>query len=116
MWPDKFRRLTLALRYWQYTLSLPNDCYAMNDTVTLAPNGKPISVTRLWQLITIDISCPLSSLDVDNIFDAVEQAYLKDIEAFIIPIPRCAEICRGFLLLQISSCLSLPIKKLSYAC
>ncbi|PBK69909.1 hypothetical protein ARMSODRAFT_841649, partial [Armillaria solidipes] len=44
MWPVKFHRLTLALRYWQYALSLPNDhllSYAMKDAITLATNGKP---------------------------------------------------------------------------
>lgn len=98
MWPVKFRRLTLALRYWQYALSLPNDhflSYAMNDAIMLATDGKSSwmsdlrnALLRLRQPISIDLSHPWSPVDVDNIVDAVEQAYLKDIEAFIGSSPK----------------------------
>ncbi len=49
MSPIKFRRLTLTLRYWQYTLSLPNNhfvLYAMKDAVMIAVNGAPVMDVR----------------------------------------------------------------------
>ncbi|KAK0490071.1 hypothetical protein EDD18DRAFT_1186731, partial [Armillaria luteobubalina] len=39
MWPIRYRRIMLALRYWQYALSLPNDhflSYAFRDSLALA--------------------------------------------------------------------------------
>ncbi|KAF8881102.1 hypothetical protein BD779DRAFT_1445762, partial [Infundibulicybe gibba] len=40
--PLRFRRLNLALRYLQYLIPLPNECYAgaaLNDSVQLAAEG-----------------------------------------------------------------------------
>ncbi|SJL17056.1 uncharacterized protein ARMOST_20597 [Armillaria ostoyae] len=79
MWPVKFRRLTLALRA---------------DAITLANHRKPSwmsdlhnALYRLRRPITI-LSRPWSPVDVDNIVDVVEQAYLKDIETFIGSSPK----------------------------
>ncbi|PBK62242.1 hypothetical protein ARMSODRAFT_1024997 [Armillaria solidipes] len=74
MWPVKYRRITLALRYWQYALSLPDNhfpSYAMADSFNL---HRPvlIDLTRQWL-----------PGDIDNVVTAVEQSCLLDIESFI---------------------------------
>ncbi len=74
----------------QYHLS-----YAMNDAIMLATDGKSSwmsdlhnALLHLHQPISIDLSHPWSPVDVDNIVDTVEQAYLKDIEVFISSSPK----------------------------
>ncbi|PBK81557.1 hypothetical protein ARMGADRAFT_885660, partial [Armillaria gallica] len=50
MWPVKYRRLMLALRYWQYALSLPNDhflAYAVKDATELGMIAKPSWISDL---------------------------------------------------------------------
>ncbi|KAK0459216.1 uncharacterized protein EV420DRAFT_309308 [Desarmillaria tabescens] len=98
MWPVKYRRLMLALRYWQYALSLPNDhslSYAVRDAVDLAINAKPswisdlVKALRLLPLpVTFDLSRQWSPVDIDNIIEAVQRSCCNDIDDFLTSSPK----------------------------
>ncbi|PBK70886.1 hypothetical protein ARMSODRAFT_955610 [Armillaria solidipes] len=88
MWPVKYRRIILALRYWQYALSLPDDHFlsiAMAESLTLAlyTRAKKSSwisdLARVLHLLHRPISMDLSHQwlpsDIDNLIMAVEQSY-----------------------------------------
>ncbi|SJL14720.1 uncharacterized protein ARMOST_18187 [Armillaria ostoyae] len=82
MWPIKYRRIMLALRYWQYALSLPNDhflSYAFADSMTLARIRKASWIADLARVcaalphpVRIDLSRHWSPVDIDNVITAVE--------------------------------------------
>ncbi len=98
MWPVRYRRLVLALRYWQYALSLPNDhflSYALADAVSLAVNGKSSWMTdlvhallRLPHPIYLDVSRHWLPVDIDNLIETVESSCLKDIDDFMASSPK----------------------------
>ncbi|PBK90239.1 hypothetical protein ARMGADRAFT_1083106 [Armillaria gallica] len=70
MWPVKYRRLMLALRYWQYALSLSNDhflAYAVKDATELAMVAKPSWISDLvnaLHLLPHPVSLDLSPLEI----------------------------------------------------
>ncbi|KAK0439658.1 hypothetical protein EV421DRAFT_847077 [Armillaria borealis] len=94
MWPVKYRRLVLALRYWQYALSLPNDHFlscAMADAV----NGNSSwmsdlvhALRRLPHPISLDVSRDWRPVDIDNLIETVERSCLKDIDDFMASSPK----------------------------
>ncbi|PBK64068.1 hypothetical protein ARMSODRAFT_962559 [Armillaria solidipes] len=92
MWPVKYRRIILALRYWQYALSSRRSLFVHRY-------GR-VSHPRPCQEIILDLRprpCPASPAslringlsrqwlpsDIDNLITAVEQSGLVDIDSFI---------------------------------
>ncbi|KAK0436048.1 uncharacterized protein EV420DRAFT_1652676 [Desarmillaria tabescens] len=98
MWPVKYRRLMLALRYWQYALSLPNDhflSYAIADATTLALEAKSSWISDLINAlllllnpVLVDPAQNWSPGDIDGLIEKVEQSCLDDIDAFIRSSPK----------------------------
>ncbi len=93
MWPIKYRRIMLALRYWQYALSLPNDhllSYAFADSMTLARTRKASWIGDLARVcaalphpVRIDLLRRWSPVDIDNVIAAIEKSCLRDIDSFL---------------------------------
>ncbi|PBK62909.1 hypothetical protein ARMSODRAFT_963750 [Armillaria solidipes] len=93
MWPVKYRRIILALRYWQYALSLPDDHFlsiAMAESLTLARAKKSSWISDLARVlhllhrpVSMDLSRQWLPSDIDNLITAVEQSCLVDIDSFI---------------------------------
>ncbi|PBK87987.1 hypothetical protein ARMGADRAFT_937995, partial [Armillaria gallica] len=93
MWPVKYRRIILALRYWQYALTLPEDHFlsiTMVESLTLAHAKKSSWISNLAHVlhllhrpVSMDLSRQWLPSDIDNLITAVEQSCLMDIDAFI---------------------------------
>ncbi|KAK0484151.1 hypothetical protein EDD18DRAFT_1198835 [Armillaria luteobubalina] len=98
MWPIRYRRIMLALQYWQYALSLPNDHFlscAFRDSLALAQDRRSSWLTDLARALSafhvpvhLDLFKSWSPADVDGVVTAVEESCLKDIETYLSTSPK----------------------------